>query len=171
MMMRLVRMVVLYAAETAQLDELCIAVNPRHADFYCKAFYFRRFGDLKEYQKVNGAPAVALRLDLELVRSWIAQLADGSSGGDDIYEFMFSPENRHPVLERIDQDLPRSAMSSAQLIWFFAGHESLGQASEQELAYVQSLYPDVPLRRLHRPSVPALGSALGSFGRSLAVSV
>jgi hypothetical protein len=60
----LVQMIAVYAGRIARLQTLCIAVNPRHARFYESCLRFERFGPVKAYAAVNGAPAVALRLDL-----------------------------------------------------------------------------------------------------------
>jgi hypothetical protein len=60
----LVQLVGIYARDVSGVDELCIAVHPRHARFYVREFGFRRFGVEKAYDAVNGAPAVGLRLDL-----------------------------------------------------------------------------------------------------------
>jgi len=63
-MRALIRVVGVYARDLAGVDHLCIAVNPRHASFYESRLRFRRFGGLKAYGAVNGAPAVGLLLDL-----------------------------------------------------------------------------------------------------------
>jgi hypothetical protein len=60
----LIQLVGIYARDIEGVDELCIAVHPRHARFYERAFGFTRFGDEKAYHAVKGAPAVGLRLDL-----------------------------------------------------------------------------------------------------------
>jgi hypothetical protein len=60
----LVQLVGVYARDVEGMDELCIAVHPRHAPFYEGRFGFMRFGGEKPYGAVNGAPAVGLRLDL-----------------------------------------------------------------------------------------------------------
>lgn len=60
----LVRVVAVYGRDLAGVDDLCIAVHPRHAPFYEGRLRFRRFGALKPYDAVNGAPAVGLLLDL-----------------------------------------------------------------------------------------------------------
>lgn len=60
----LVRVVGVYGRDLARVDDLCIAVHPRHAPFYESRLHFRRFGGLKSYDAVNGAPAVGLLLDL-----------------------------------------------------------------------------------------------------------
>ena len=63
-MRALIRVVGVYGRDLVRVDHLCIAVNPRHASFYERWLRFRRFGGLKAYDAVNGAPAVGLLLDL-----------------------------------------------------------------------------------------------------------
>jgi len=60
----LVQLVGIYARDIERVDDLCIAVHPRHAPFYARAFGFTRFGAEKPYHAVKDAPAVGLRLDL-----------------------------------------------------------------------------------------------------------
>jgi len=60
----LVRVVGVYGRDLSGVDDLCVAVHPRHAPFYESRLHFRRFGGLKAYAAVNGAPAVGLLLDL-----------------------------------------------------------------------------------------------------------
>src|SRR6185295_16483461 len=64
LMRPLVQLVGIYARDIGGVDELCIAVHPRHAPFYERSLGFTRFGAEKPYDAVNGAPAVGLRLDL-----------------------------------------------------------------------------------------------------------
>ena len=47
-------------------DDFVITVNPRHEKFYRNKILFKRIGTLKEYSRVNGAPAVLLNLPLSL---------------------------------------------------------------------------------------------------------
>lgn len=44
--------------------DFCMMVNPAHSAYYEKELEFDRMGEVKQYGKVNGAPAVFLRLDL-----------------------------------------------------------------------------------------------------------
>ena len=60
----LVQAVGVYGRDLVGADHLCIAVHPRHAAFYESRLQFQRFGGLKPYRAVNGAPAVGLLLDL-----------------------------------------------------------------------------------------------------------
>jgi hypothetical protein len=50
-----------------QVDDLCIAVNPKHVRFYETIFLFEQFGPEKTYPKVD-APAVLLRLDMHKIK-------------------------------------------------------------------------------------------------------
>lgn len=45
------------------IDKLCIAINPKHDDFY-KSLGFTPIGELKYYASVNNAPALARVLDV-----------------------------------------------------------------------------------------------------------
>ncbi|RIK74245.1 MAG: hypothetical protein DCC67_16880, partial [Planctomycetota bacterium] len=46
------------------IDQVLIAVHPRHARLYCSTMGFAQFGADRDYPAVNGRPAVALCLDL-----------------------------------------------------------------------------------------------------------
>jgi hypothetical protein len=70
----LVQVVALYAVRIARLDALVITVNPRHSAFYERRLGFERFGPVRSYDAVNGAPAVPLRLDLR--RALVAARGD-----------------------------------------------------------------------------------------------
>jgi hypothetical protein len=90
----LVRVVGVYGRDIARLDDLCIAVHPRHAPFYEGLLRFTRFGGLKTYDAVNGAPAVGLRLDL---RELDAPLGEASFAAR-----VFDAEERKRAREAIE---------------------------------------------------------------------
>ncbi len=60
----LLHQAVLYYALRTGIHHLVITVNPRHAPFYERLYLFERFGEVKSYGTVQGAPAVPLHLDL-----------------------------------------------------------------------------------------------------------
>jgi len=60
--------VMVQMAERDGVDQLLIAVHPRHARMYCRAMAFEQIGGHREYPDVNGNPAVALCLDFEAVK-------------------------------------------------------------------------------------------------------
>ncbi len=65
MVLALFRTVMDYAVEIAHLDDLCITLNPRHADFYRRVLHFEDLGPLKPYDSVRRNPALAKRFPLE----------------------------------------------------------------------------------------------------------
>lgn len=131
---RLVRLVGVYAVEFQRLDDLCIAVNPRHAGFYKRFFRFEPLGRLKRYAKVNGAPAVALRLDLRRAVALIEMGQTESLPPHDILHFLFSPENYWRVVARLYRELPHSSLPSLPAAGVFADHAAAPSAELSGLA-------------------------------------
>ena len=101
----LVQLVGIYARDIAGVDELCIAVHPRHAPFYEHAFGFTRFGVEKSYSAVNGAPAVGLRLDLR--RPPVAGALSGA---------LFGPGEVARVRAALRMDLRRRVAARGPLV-------------------------------------------------------
>ena len=100
-MRSLIRVVGVYGRDLAGVDHLCIAVNPRHASFYESRLRFRRFGDLKAYGAVNGAPAVGLLLDLRQM--------DRPLGEDPFVVSLFGAAHRGVTRARLCRDRARAA--------------------------------------------------------------
>lgn len=100
-MRALVHVVGVYGRDLADMDHLCIAVHPRHASFYERRLQFRRFGAVKPYGAVNGAPAVGLLLDL---REMDRPLDAASFGGS-----LFGPHARAATRGRLRRDRARAA--------------------------------------------------------------
>lgn len=146
--MRLLRMLLLYAAEVARLDDLFLAVNPRHVEFYEKFFNCRPFATLKQYGKVNGAPAVALRLDLHFVRDLITETQTAGVPACERHEFLYGMQNYRDVMLQLRQDLPQARLTPDQFEYFFAEHEALTAAPLASQAFVRSFFPNrAPTRR------------------------
>ena len=101
----LVQLVGIYARDLRGVDELCIAVHPRHAPFYERGFGFTRFGAEKAYGAVKGAPAVGLRLDLH--RPPVAGALSG---------VLFPPNEIARIRAALDRDLRRSAAAVGPLM-------------------------------------------------------
>ena len=154
-LLRLIRMLVIYAAQ--RVSDLCIAVNPHHAAFYRKAFHFQDIGGLKQYGKVNGAPAIALRLDLGLARSLMRELRDGRRMISKVYEFLFHPANVEAVTTRLVKDSRRAIPPEKRVEHFFSRHEAWTQASEADRAYI--LAGSNSTNRRRRRELPGLALA------------
>lgn len=151
--MRLMRATYAFAASVARLDDLCIAVHPRHADFYRNALNFHAFGQLKPYETVNGAPAVALRLDLDWARERMARLGAGEAPNRELEEFFFGSAARAWSLSRLGPDPARAGFTAEQFLHFFAGRSGLASPPGEKLSLViRSYYPELSLGALEAPA-------------------
>jgi GNAT superfamily N-acetyltransferase len=139
-LLRLIRMVLLYSIQIADLSDLCIAVNPHHAAFYRKGFYFESIGGLKQYGKVNGAPALALQLNLYLLRTFISNLREGYPVDSEVYTFLFSPEAVEPAMARLEADLELGFPRLGDVKYFFSRHEAGTKVSPVERAYLEECW-------------------------------
>ena len=159
-LLRLIRMLVIHAAQTE--SDLCIAVNPHHAAFYRKALHFQDIGALKQYGKVNGAPAIALRLDLALARSLMSELRDGHPMISEVHEFLFHPATVEAVMTRMVKDLRRVTPLEERVEYFFSGHEAWTKASEADRTYILAgCDPSAGRRpRTHSPEFVDRGNSL-----------
>jgi N-acyl amino acid synthase FeeM len=139
-LVRLIRTVLLYSIEMATLGGLCIAVNPHHEAFYRKGFGFKPIGGLKQYGKVNGAPALALHLDLDVLRTFISELREGRPVDSEVYTFLFSPGAVEAAMSQLEADLAQDFPRLGDVRYFFARHEVGTKMSPAELAYVESCW-------------------------------
>jgi hypothetical protein len=136
-MAQLMSWLVLYAEGLGRVDDLCVTVHPRHVRFY-ERLGFLRLGSVKPYAAVNGAPAVALRLDLRVA------LATADERRAAARRFLVGPD-RARALARLRAEQPRSRLTTCEFMRFFAGQPVLEKASPARRAVVQTFYSDVRL--------------------------
>jgi hypothetical protein len=96
------------SARAHGIDELLIAVHPRHARFYSRMLGFEQFGELRSYNSVCGNPAVGLAHNftaLELTRYPLY---------DAVYEHRYRPyELAHQPMPPEEQERFRPAAEAA----------------------------------------------------------
>jgi hypothetical protein len=56
-------------ADRFGIDQLVVAVHPRHARYYRRTMGFQQFGDEVCYESLHDAPAVGISLDFEQIKS------------------------------------------------------------------------------------------------------
>jgi len=71
------------------VNDMCIAVNPKHVNFYKSIFLFEDFGPVRHYPKVN-APAVALRINMDTIREKIIAAYDQLDFECDLYGYFYT---------------------------------------------------------------------------------
>jgi hypothetical protein len=144
---QLMSRLVLYAERLGRVDDLCVTVHPRHFRFY-ERLGFSRLGAVKEYAAVNGAPAVALRLDLRVA------LATADERRAAARRFLVGAD-RERALARLREEQPRSCLTTREFMRFFAGQPVLETAAPARRAVVQTLYSDVRLRDFPSSAAPS----------------
>jgi hypothetical protein len=124
------------------VKDFCIMVNPSHTRFYQDILFFEEIGPKKYYQKV-GAPAVALRLNLE---EFDQKLEHAYSGRE-------SELNMHAFLHSVDgPKMPQGLSScyfsatpplSTETVKYFFEEKTnvLAKTSVDQIRHIRSLYP------------------------------
>jgi hypothetical protein len=85
-----------YAIDSLRADDLVIAVNPKHEWVYKHLLLFETISsDVKEYKYVNGAPAVAMRLDLRTCHERWGRAYRGRPEDRNFLSFFERPDPEH----------------------------------------------------------------------------
>jgi N-acyl amino acid synthase FeeM len=150
-LMRLYRMLTVYATTIARLHDLCMVVRGHHARFYQTFFPFRPIGPTRPYPRLEGAPVVGFRADLTRIQGLIHEARAGLVPGSP-FDFFFGPEHYGGVMARLHRDLAASAMSPEQVAHFFEGPDAeralaIGRSSPARRAAISN---PLPLRRVHQ---------------------
>lgn len=123
-----------YVKDVIKLDNICIAVNPKHAAMY-NYLYFEDMGALKHYDKVNGAPALGKCLDVNSVEQ---KSKEGTSMS--IFKMFFTEKSPSAIF------LNKFKFKAEDILYFFnLQTEVLKGFSEEKLRYVQECYSDYDL--------------------------
>ena len=81
-----------YASQYLGVDDLVIAVNPKHRHFYEHILLFEQIGEERRYEFVKGAPAVAMRLDLITMKKRYMAVYGNKEMDRDMHHFVFNKE-------------------------------------------------------------------------------
>jgi N-acyl amino acid synthase FeeM len=140
-LMRLFRMMVLYAVRFAEIDDLCLVVSPRHAAFYESYIECEVIGEVKFYETV-GVRAVPMRLDLHRVRDFMDDLRSGRACDHEVRSFLYDPTTLSQIAFQLRRDRGRSSFTSDQFLHFFEGSTTLAKATPEQRRFVRSLHRD-----------------------------
>jgi N-acyl amino acid synthase FeeM len=141
--MRLFRIMLLYAADFAELDDLCLVVKTGHEEFYTKFFDCRVIGGVKPYGAVNGVSAVPMVLDMHWVRHVMAETRAGRSREHEVRSFLYDPDVLDGLAVDLRRDGPRSGLTSRQFAHLFEGSATLENARSEERRFVESIHRDL----------------------------
>jgi len=145
-LLHLMRMVVTYALKIGSVNDLCITVNPRHVEFYRTCLRFDVIGPERAYGKVNGAPAVLLRLDLDVARAVEAAVHRGEDS-EPVHRFLFAADYQARVLSQLQSNLAAAHFRRAQFLEFFGDGVLLGNLSDDMRARLERFFAPVSIDR------------------------
>jgi hypothetical protein len=115
--------------------DFVITVNPRHAAFYRRKFFFSEAGPAREYQKVGGAPALLLSIPLNT-----PDVVTGAQRTKTIYKFWMPEEEERRVSLGLQQAL--RPMTAQELGYFFVAEtDILAGASPEQRAHLRACNP------------------------------
>ena len=140
MLLTLMKLVFDYATLVVKADDLCIAINPRHEEFYKRFLLFTKLGELRTYPSVRNNPALALRLEVSQARA-------RCEGSELLTRTFF--EQRTPT----EKFLRRYRMTEDDLRYFFVELTPLfRKAPARMLEVLKACYPEHPWTEWLSPS-------------------
>jgi hypothetical protein len=81
-----------------------ITVNPRHVRFYRNVMLFELLGEEKSCEKVNGAPAVLLRMDLTTMPEKYAERYGRRRSTRNLHVYFFAGNEERERLAKLRDD-------------------------------------------------------------------
>jgi hypothetical protein len=120
-LMRLYRLLIVYAAKVARLNDVCLTVAPHHGRFYRTFFGVRELGAPRPYPRVNGVRALGMSGDLRLTRALI-RVAQAGLTVPSPWDFIGGAPHYQEILARLRRELPTSALTPPQVAHFFTGY-------------------------------------------------
>ncbi len=125
---KLFKLVLDYGIYKDELDEFCIAVNPRHQYLY-KFIGFEELAGLRYYGSVNKAPAIAKHLELE-------GLDEKMKKKGALYKIFYGKKTNSSAFK------DKYTLNALDLEYFFLKKSDiLKKATSRQLKYIHSCYP------------------------------
>jgi hypothetical protein len=124
------------------INDICIMVNPKHVNFYKTMFLFEDFGEERFYAGV-GAPAVALRINMEHIEDRASEHYKDFEVDDNIHEFFYKMKstllelnNGWTLYEK------RAPMDEEDARFFFDSRKEIcKKLSPRQMEHLARLYP------------------------------
>jgi hypothetical protein len=82
------------------VNDLCIAVNPKHVPFYKEILLFEDLGPQRHYPKVD-APAVALRVNMDRIAQDTKEAYDDQDFDGNLYAYFHKMTGKNPYDESL----------------------------------------------------------------------
>ncbi|MGC8492426.1 MAG: N-acyl amino acid synthase FeeM domain-containing protein [Syntrophobacteraceae bacterium] len=122
------------------INDLCIAVNPKHVRFYKHILLFEDLGPERYYPKVN-APAVALRVNLDVHFEKTKSVYDGCDFDCNVHTYFYGREG-----SRVPAENGKSCWTLENVEYFLSREKSIleGLSQSQREFFLKS-YPGLTI--------------------------
>ena len=144
-LVKLFNYVYLVSRHLKDATDFVITVNPHHAAYYHKTLLFEEWGPEHTYEKLGGAPAVLLRLNLEIIdRLKISDRAVAEPHMEELrqrtyYKFLHTTEQERKILPDLEMQL--NPMSKEESYCFAMEKIDLwDNATPREKSYLSGYY-------------------------------
>ena len=115
-LVKLFNYVYLVSRHLKDATDFVITVNPHHAAYYHKTLLFEEWGPEYTYEKLGGAPAVLLRLNLEIPYRAVAEPHMEELCQRTHYRFFHTTEQERKILPDLEMQL--DPMSEEEFYYF-----------------------------------------------------
>lgn len=140
--------VVYWYALYAEVDDICISINPRHVRYYKSLFPFEEFGPKRHYERV-GAPAIGLRVRVKEITEQMKEICDKLNFNNPLYEYFYKmtgyePHQELPYMEKGDlQIVIHPNRLDAQTVGYFIrlNPQILSDFNQDQIDKLCSIYP------------------------------
>jgi hypothetical protein len=139
--------IAVYARRFQSATDLVVTVNPRHAIFYARALMFEMIGGQKQLGSVCGAPAVLLRLDMDMEEQ-ARRHARGEGpvpqrpmGCHALYSHVSSSKEEMEMVDRM-RNIHRKPAESFIRRYFMQLRPLIQSLPSCRLYFIEECYPD-----------------------------
>jgi hypothetical protein len=118
LLVRMFNCVSVFARQVRRYTDMVIEVNPRHVDYYRRLLAFKTAGPERPCLRVNGAPAVLLRLNLSEQESIIRRIAGQRADARErsLYAYFLPLSEEAPVADFLARQ--HRPMTAADAVYF-----------------------------------------------------
>ena len=162
-LIKLFNYVYLVSKHLKDATDFVITVNPHHAAYYHRTLLFEEWGPEHTYEKLGGAPAVLLRLNLEIPdKLRIPDRAVAEPHMEELrqrthYKFLHTTEQERKIL--LDLEMQLDPMSEEEFYCFAMEKTDLwDHAGPREKSYLSEYYFK-PMMGIEAVSVPGFAGA------------
>lgn len=123
------------------VNDMCIMVNPKHVEFYKTILLFEELGPEKYYPDV-GAPAVALRLNLDNIRGKLRETYSSLDPDCDLYSFFHKVTDIHIKVHNGKHNSENRRILDANTVRYFFIEKTnvIENATSHQMNYIRSIY-------------------------------